>query len=56
MSILASNDSEAKFLSTVSQIELLNPSTASETKTFFLKTAKIYNWITMKYQPKLVKI
>ena len=46
MSILASNDSEAKFLSTVSRIELLNPSTASETKTFFLKTAKsghLYN-------------
>ena len=46
MSILASNDSEAKFLSTVSRIELLNPSTAPETKTFFLKTAKsghLYN-------------
>ncbi len=46
MSIMATNESEAQFLSTVSTIELLNPTETPKSKTFYLKTTReghLYN-------------
>ena len=46
MSIIATNESDAQFLSTVSTIELLNPNEQPKSKTFFLKTTReghLYN-------------
>ena len=43
---MATNESDAQFLSTVSTIELLNPKTTPKSKTFYLKTTRqghLYN-------------